>query len=73
MLIHIFVPVAIETLGPVNAEGLRFLDQTGDRLSAVTRDPQESSFLYQRLSVLIQCFNLITFHGSFVFDMDIEA
>ena len=37
-LTHIFVPVAVESLGPVNAEGLRFLNQIGDRLSAVTRE-----------------------------------
>ena len=45
-LTHIFVPVAVEALGPVNAEDLRFLDQIGDSLSAVTGDPRESYFLY---------------------------
>ena len=71
---HILVPVAVavETLGPVNAEGLRFLDQIGDRLSAVTGDPRESSFLYQRLSVLAQRFNLIVFRGSFNSETDTE-
>ena len=57
-LTHIFVPVAVETLGRVNAEGLRFLDQIGDRLSGVTGDPRDSSFLYQRLSVIFQRFNM---------------
>ena len=37
-----FVPVAVETLGPVDAEGLRFLDQIGDRLSVVTGDPRDA-------------------------------
>ena len=46
-----FVPVALEILWPVNAEGLCFLDQIGDRLTAVTRDPWQSSFLYQWLSL----------------------
>ena len=73
MLTHIFVPVAVETLGPVNAEELRFLDQIGDRLSAVTGDPRESSFLYQRLSVLVQRFKVIAFRGSFISEMDTEA
>ena len=72
-LTHIVVPVAVETLDPVNAEGLRFLDQIGDRLSAVTGDPRESSFLYQRLSVLVQCFNMIAFRGSFISETDTEA
>ena len=56
-LTHVFVPVAVETLRHVNAEGLRFLDQIGDRLSAVIGYPRESSFLYQRLSVIFQSFN----------------
>ena len=63
----------METLGPVNAEGLRFLDQIGDRLSAVTEDPRVSSFLYQTLSVLVQRFNMIFFRGSFISETDTEA
>ena len=72
-LSHIFVPVAVETLGPVNAKSLRFQDQIDDRLSAVTGDPRESSFLYQRLSVLVQRFSMIAFHGSFISETDTEA
>ena len=72
-LTHIFFPVAVETLGPVNAEGLRFLDQMGDRLSVVTGDPRESAFSYQRLYVLVQCFNMIAFHGFFISETDTEA
>ena len=72
-LTHIFVPVAVETLGPVNAEDLRFLNQIGDRLSAVTGDSRESSFLYQRLSVLVQRFNMIAFRGFFISETDTEA
>ena len=58
-LMHIFVPVVIEILGIIKAEGLRFLDQIGDRLSAVTGESRESSFLYKRLYVLVQCFFLL--------------
>ena len=65
--------IIIITLGPVNAEELRFLDQIGDRLSAVTGDPRESSFSYQRLSVLVQRFNMIAFRGSFISGTDTEA
>ena len=53
-LTGIIIPVSVETLGPVNTEGLRFLDQIGLGLSAVTGDTRESTFLYQRLSVLVQ-------------------
>ena len=64
-LAHIFVPVAVELLGPINAECLRFLNEIDDRLSAFPGDPRESSFLYQRLFVLVQRFNTIAFRGPF--------
>ena len=72
-LTHIFVPVAEETLGSVNAGGLRFLNQIADRLSGVSGDTRESSFLYQRLSVIVQRFNMIAFRGSFISETDTEA
>ena len=59
-----FVPIAIETLGPTNMDGQRFLDSLGERLSSISGDPRETTFLYQRLSVLIQIFNAIAFRGS---------
>ena len=61
---HHFVPVAIETLGPSNMDGQRFLDSIGERLSSISGDPRETTFLYQRLSVLIQIFNAVAFRGS---------
>ena len=75
MLTHIFVPIAVEILGSVNAKDLRFPDQIVDRLSAVTGDPRELSFLHQRLpvSVLVQRFNMIAFHYSFISETDTKA
>ena len=61
---HHFVPIAIETLEPINMDGQRFLDSLGKRLSSISRDPRETTFLYQRLSVLIQIFNSVAFRGS---------
>ena len=61
---HIFVPIAIETLGPINMDGQRFLDSLDERLSSVSSDPRETTFLYQRLSVLIQIFNPVAFRGT---------
>ena len=63
-IIHIFVPIAIETLGPINMDGERFLDSPGERLSSVFGDPRETTSLYQRLSVLIQIFNSVAFRGT---------
>ena len=61
---HIFVPIAIETLGPINMGDQRFLDSLGECLSSVSGDPRETTFLYQRLSVLIQIFNSVAFRGT---------
>ena len=63
---HIFVPVAVETLGQSMPMVCISLDQIGGKLSAISGNPRESSFLYQRLPVLVQRFNMIAFH-SFLF------
>ena len=42
----------------------RFLDSLGERLSSISGYPRENTFLYQRLSVLIQIFNAVAFRGS---------
>ena len=57
--IHIFIPVALDTMGSINAEFLRFLYELGDRLISISGDPIESSFLFQRLSILVQWFNIV--------------
>ena len=61
-----FVPVAFETLGPMNSSAVSFLTSLGRRLSAVTGDKRESAFLFQRLSMSIQRFNSIALHDSFL-------
>ena len=61
---HLFAPIAIETVGPINMDGQRFLDSLGERISSVSGDPIEITFLYQRLSVLIQILNSVAFRGT---------
>ena len=61
---HIFQPVAVEALGPVNASGRVFLSKLGRKLADQSGDDKESSF--QRLSVLIQRYNAILLHDCFV-------
>jgi len=41
---HDFVPVAIETLGPINKEGTSFLCEIGERMKGVSGDPRETAF-----------------------------
>ena len=60
---HVFVPLAIETLGQINFKGLKFLSEFGDRLTAATDDHREASLPFQSISILIQRFNAVCFHG----------
>jgi len=69
----IFQPVAFETLGTLNSSGYDFLCEVGRRLSVVSGDPRETSFLFQRLSILIQRFNSVLINESFCFnDEDLD-
>lgn len=63
---HQFVPIAFETMGPINTTGLDFIKELGRRITLTTGDLKETSYLLQRLSVTIQRFNAIAFRGSFV-------
>ena len=66
----IFQPVAIETLGLLSASALNFLSEVGRRLTSLSRDSRETSFLFQRLSVLIQRFNSALIMNSCFSDED---
>src|SRR6218665_1741931 len=62
---HVFVPIAFETLRPVNAQGAEFLSELGRRISSVSGDQRETNFLLQRLSICVQRHNAIAFRGTF--------
>ena len=61
---HVFVPVAVETLGPLAEEAQLFLAAIGRKASLCTADPREATFLYQRISVAIQRFNAVCLANS---------
>jgi len=46
-----FVPIAVESHGPINRDALQFLSELGRRLAETTGDVRASSFLFQRISV----------------------
>src|SRR6218665_994428 len=58
------VPVAVETLGPINSNGLAFLTELGRRLSNASGDTREARFLFQSLSVTVQRYNAVAFQGT---------
>jgi len=69
-----FVPLAIETMGPINSTGLDFISLLGRSLTLISGDPREASFLFQRLSINIQRFNAVAVKGTLInFVSDLEA
>ena len=65
MQTYVFVPIAVETMGAINSDGLEFLGDLGRRITQVTDEIRESAFLFQRLSVLIQRYNAVAIKGTF--------
>src|SRR6218665_1494680 len=61
-----FVPLACETLGPINNSGHLFITELRRCLSRLTGDTTETGHLFQRISIAIQRFNAIAFLCSFV-------
>jgi len=62
---YIFVPIAMETFGPLNMAGFQFLNELGRRISQESDDSRECAFLFQRLSMTIQRFNAVAIQGTF--------
>jgi hypothetical protein len=67
-----FIPISCQTLGPLNAKASKFLSDMGHRISSVTGDHREGSFLLQKLSISLQRFNSVCFKGAFILS-DIEG
>ena len=67
------MPIAFETLGPIGVKASDFLSELGRRISLVTGDSREVSYLFQRVSVAIQRFNGVCFRGSFIAPPDTES
>jgi len=65
---RLFQPIAAETLGPLNESSLVFFSELGRKIASVSGDNREPSFLFQRVSVVVQRFNAILLHNSFSSD-----
>ena len=62
---YTFVPIAFETLGPVKDSGAAFVNRIGSRIRAISGDVREVQFLWQRLSIAVQRYNVICLNGTF--------
>ena len=63
-----FVPIAVESHGPINRDALQFLSELGRRLAETTGDFRASSIIFQRISVVVQRLNSVLLHDGFVDD-----
>ena len=62
---HLFVPVAIETGGAWCPAAIEFIQDLGRRTTDVTHDPLETTYLFQRISIVIQRGNSLSFQHTF--------
>jgi len=62
---YTFLPIAMETLGSMNYSAYHFFEDLDRKISEVSGDSREGSFIFQRLLVTIQHFNSTLFNESF--------
>ena len=58
-------PVAIESAGTWNHQAVELVQKLGRRMTAVTEDTREATYLFQRMSVALQRGNAVSFHSTF--------
>jgi len=63
---YLFLPIAVETLGPMNDSAYEFFEILSRKITDVSGDGQEVSILFQGLSLTIQRFSVALFHGTFI-------
>ena len=63
---YLFQSIVVKSLGPLNGSAVSFLSGLGQRVTEISGENREDSFLFQRLSVLIQRFNAVLLHDCFV-------
>jgi len=64
IIIIMFVPVSVETMGSWNVDSINFVSTIGKKLIELSGDPLETSYLFQRLSVAIQRGNEVSIAGT---------
>jgi len=62
---HIFVPVIIESAGTWNHQAVELVQELGRRMTPVTENTREATYLFQRMSLALQRGNAVSFHSTF--------
>ena len=62
---HHFVPIAVETSGAGCPQSAEFIEELGRRISTITNEPLETTYLFQRLSITLQRGNAVALRNTF--------
>ena len=65
---YLFQPIAVENTGILNSSAVDFLNALGRRISSSGGEEYESLFIFQRISITMQRFDVILLHNCFVRD-----
>jgi len=63
---HVFFPVAIKTGGTWHHQAVELVREIGRRMTSITGEVRESTFLFQQLSVALQTGNAVSFQNTFI-------
>ena len=63
---YILQPIAVENLVSFDLSTSSFLSNLHNKIRTSSGEDKETSFLYERISVLIQRFNSVLLHDSFI-------
>jgi len=63
---HIFYPFAIETSGTWHEMAIELTQEIGRRITTITEDTRETTFLFQRFPMALQRGNAVSFHNTMV-------
>ena len=64
-----FEPIAVENLGVFSSTTLNFISELGRRICVHTRDARETSYLFQRISIMRHRFNSVLLHDILPVDL----
>jgi len=63
---HICYSFTVETAGTWHGMAIELTQEIGRRITAITEDTRETTFLFQRSSIALQRRNVVSFHNNMV-------
>ena len=64
-----FEPIAVENVGIFSSTTLNFISELGRRICVHTGDVRVTSYLFQRISIMLQRFNSVLLHDTLPVDL----